>query len=583
MKTTMTMAAALLALAAYAQTAEVEAEVIPTEDSAVEVTAATEESAPVGQGAGVEAILEAQEAEEPKSEPTADEPAPTADEMLQEWLNGKDGLENGYDAEKNRIIVINSIEFDIKNPKVSKEFIKIRTEKMSQLLLQAKAEIIETIMSSMSASRILDIPGNPIAVQMEEEMEEINGEIKVMGEELAEMDAKLAESLKNRDTMTHNEIFSVISSWFTRSGEENLAQTLTEEKKAAYDKAYENFKVAQKRYDEVLEKAETLKGKLSESLSTNISRVSAMPIYGCTILQQAETYTKESSGAYKCRMAIVYAWSNEMQTAAGEILKGESIPFTPGKKSIKQWLSSKAKTGAFASWVGPRQYIDDKGNMWFLGISCTPVAKRATENNKARLIANINAAAEVMFSLYADASTSSTVEKLMQTKVGANGEDETKVYEDVHTKQQESFKDIQISGNSKLWSGTVRHPASGLDLNVSIYGVNSGSVKALKAIQTASHALGIEVNTAQEVERGRQQQMKQSFESSKSNAAARATGAAQARSELDAEAAKAKERRAQRKQQAATFKEDKTKSATPNKTKGQLRAGGTFVIDDDDE
>ena len=110
--------------------------------------------------------------------------------------------------------------------------------------------------------------------------------------------------------------------------------------------------------------------------------------------------------------------------------------------------------------------------------------------------------------------------------------------------------------------------------------MNSGSVKALKDIQTRAVALGIEVNTYQEMERGRQQQLKKTSEASKNNPAARAAGAAQARSDLAAEAAKAKQRRAAR-QQNTGFKEVKGQKSTTPST-GNLKTG-TAIITDDDE
>lgn len=559
MKSMMTIAAALLAAVACAQ--EFGSEAPAT-------------AAPVGQGTGAQAVVEAQE-----SDP---EPAPTAKQMVEEWLDGKEGLTMGYDEGANRIIVVESIDFDVKDPRVSAKFVEERTERMSELLLKAKASIIETIMSKMSASRVLDIPGNPIAKQLAKEQAELNREMKAAGEDLAQMSEELEAALKHRDTMTSNEIFSVISSWFTRTDKENLAEKYTGEKKEQYEAARKAFLEAKKRHEELLVKAEALKGQISKELKTSITRVSEMPIYGCTILQQAESFTKKASGKYTCQLAIVYAWSMEMQTAAGEILKGESVKFTPGKRSIKEWLKAKVAKGALSQWCGPRQYIDDKGNMWFLGIACTPVMDDADDNNNASEEADLAAAAEVMFSLYADASSSKTLEKLMQTRVGANGEKETEVLKDFHKTQRESFENIQVSGNSKLYSNRVRHQASGLDLNVSVYGISSGSAKALKAIQSSAVALGIEVNTAQEVERGRQEELKRSFEASKTNAAARAMGAEKAKKELADEAAKAKARREQRKRQAETFKESKSNASGDGKTKGQLRAGASFIEDDDE-
>lgn len=507
------------------------------------------------------------------------EPAVTALDAINDYFNSKDDWNKGYDEENDRIIVIEHLSFDIKNPEVSTDFVELRKEKMSELLLKAKSKIIEQIMSKMSGSRILEIPGNPIAKQVEKEQKEINNQIKVSLKELAKLDAEFAEAAERRDGFSSSELLATISSWFTSAEKENVAEKYDADKKERYLNAKKDFEAAQAAHAELLEKAEELKGTISKEMKTSLSRVSEMPIYGCTILQQAESIT-EKNGKYAYQIAIIYSWSGDMQEASGAILKGESVTFAPGKRSIKQWLAKKAENGALSQWCGPRQYIDNKGHMWFLGIACAPLSGDSDEDDGAREAAELEAAAEVMFALYADASSSKTLNKLMQTVRGADGEKQDKIYKDFSKTQSESFKDIQISGNGEMYSGVQHHAPSGLDMCVVVYGVSSGNQKALRDIQTRATALGIEVNTAQEQERGRQAQMKKSFEASKTNAAARAAGAAQAKQELAAEAAKAKARRAARKN--AGFKASQGRPSG-NAVKGKLRAGSAMIIDDDDE
>lgn len=505
-------------------------------------------------------------------------PAQTAKEAIEEYFNSKENWNKGYDEEADRIIVSDFIEFDVKNPKVSADFIDLRKEKMSELMLKAKAKIIETIMSKMSGARILDVPGNPIAKQLEKEQKEMNKALQAARDDLARLDANLAAALNARDGVTASELVAVISSWFTEAEKENVAAKFDADKKERYANAKADFEAAEAKYKELAEKAEAIKGTVSKEMKTSLSRVSAMPIYGCTVLQQAESIT-EKNGRYKYQIAILYSWSGEMMRASGEILKGEAVKFTPGKKSMKEWIAGKAKKGALAQWVGPRQFIDNKGNMWFIGISCAAIDDDADTSESNREAAELEAAAEVMFALYSDATTSKTLNKLMRTKVGANGEKETQIYKDFSKSQGESFKDIQISGNAEIWSGTVRHEPSGLDMHVVVYGVNSGSVKALKDIQARAVALGIEVNTYQEMERGRQDQLRRTFDASKSNPAARAAGAATASADLKAKAAASAA--ARRPSPANTFKAAAGQQKT--NTKGNLRKGTQMIIDDDDE
>ena len=531
------------------------------------------EAAPVNEQPGTE-VVETQDTEVPQ--------AVTAEEQLNDYLASKDNLDIGYNEEKDRIIVLQKIEFDIKNPNVSTDFLNLRTEKMSELLITAKASIIETIFSKMSGSRILNVPGNPIAKQLEKEMKEINKALAVAQKDLEALGFNYQEAAARRDSVNTSEVMATISSWFTAKDKENYAAKLDADKKEAYESAKKDFQEAAAKYEELKDKAEEVKGTISKELKTSLSRVSAMPIYGCTVLQQADSIQKKN-GKYRYQIAILYCWSGKMQEAAGQILQGNAMKFKPGKKTLKEWLNHKAKAGALSTWVGPRNFIDKYGNMWFLGIACAPTDEDADTEEANRESAELEAASEVMFALYSDASSSKTLEKLSRTvRLDATGEAQTKVYKDYSKTQQESFKDIQISGNSKVFSSTVKHQPSGLDIQVIIYGVNSGSVKALKDIQKRAVALGIEVNTSQEFERGRQEQYRKSFEASKNNPEARRAGANAAQKDLKAEAAKrAAARRAASKPQ-NTFKEDKS-GETKGATKGQLKTGTTNIIDDDDD
>jgi hypothetical protein len=171
-------------------------------------------------------------------------PAQTAKEAIEDYFNSKDGWNKGYDEEADRIIVSDFIEFDIKNPKVSADFIDLRKEKMSELMLKAKAKIIETIMSKMSGSRILDVPGNPIAKQLEKEQSEMNKALAAAREDLAKLDANLADALARRDDVTPSELVAVISSWFTSAEKENIAAKYDADKKERYDNAKADFEAA---------------------------------------------------------------------------------------------------------------------------------------------------------------------------------------------------------------------------------------------------------------------------------------------------------------------------------------------------
>ena len=280
-----------------------------------------------------------------------------------------------------------------------------------------------------------------------------------------------------------------------------------------------------------------------------------------------------------------------MQNAAAEILQGRSVKFKPGKKNINQWLKEKAKNGALATWVGPRNYIDDKGDMWFIGIAAAPTDDDADTETANREMAELEASAEVMFSLYADASSSKSLEKVMQTKRidSISGEAETKIYKDYRKNQSESFKNIHISNLAKIYDTTVKQPCSGLEIQVVVYGVNSGNVKALRDIQKHAYALGIEVNTTQQYYDGYLQGMQGVYEASKDNSSVRNAGRNAGAMQVSSEAAELIKKHNTPKSQSKKSspankpkgKLKETTSPVNGSDKGQLRTGSVIIIDED--
>lgn len=544
----------------------------------------TAETAVVEEGTGVQVVVEAQEAVPP--------PAQTAEQQINDLLNSREDWVRGYDEEKNRIIVVQKIDFDIKNPDVSTDFINLRTEKMSELLITAKAQIIETIFSKMSGERILEVPGNPIAKQMEKEMKELKKQLDVSARELAKLDKDLSEAMKNKNSMTMGEIMATISSWFTSKDKENYAAKLDADKKELYENLKKEYEAAQKAYVELSEKAEELRGTISKQLKTTISKVSAMPIFGCTVLQQAESVTNRN-GKYRYQIAIMYCWSNEMQNAAAEILQGRSVKFKPGKKTINEWLKGKAANGALATWVGPRNYIDKNGDMWFIGIASAPTDDDADTEQANREMAELEASAEVLFALYADASSSKALEKVMQTRRidSLSGEAETKIYKDYSKIQSESFKNIHISNLGKIYDTTVKQECSGLDIQVVVYGVNSGNVKTLRDIQKHAYALGVVVSTTQQYYEGHLQGMKGVYEASKDNPTVRNAGCNAGSKQVATDATnlieehnKPKAETQEKKPAPANNPKGTLKETTPpvkGNSKGQLKTGSVIIIDED--
>ena len=514
-------------------------------------------------------VLEEEVPEAPKS----------ATEQISMYAEDKGYQLGTWDEAKDRIVVQETIKFDISNPEVSADYLTLRKEKMSELFLNAKAQVISTIYSSMSAERILDIPGNPIAKQVAAQNAKIEKQIKASKKQLDRLGANLDEAAANKEGMTTAEWMASISAWFTSADKENVAAKYDADKKELYANAKAEFEKAKDEYESMLEQAEKIKGEIRKELKTKIGLVSSLQIHGCTVLQQADSVV-EKNGKYQYETCILFSWSGERMSASQHVLAAKELKLKPGKYTIQKWLGNKRRSGALSDWVGPRSYIDSNGDMWFLGIvpaPCSDVADQEEENLK---IARLEARAEVGFALYADASTKQDVEKLMQGKdtKGLGVADDYKVFKAYSEHTGERFEDLQLFGLGKLGEYKVKD-ATGQDIYVVVYGMNASSAKAMKAIKDKMHVLGLEINTQQEFERGRQNRMNEQIKSSRNNAAARAAGARQVDGMVQEAAAK---------KRAAAAKKAAGMTVTPapaeaTQTKGRLQSGTRFVADEDDE
>lgn len=549
--------------------------------SVVEVTASTIQQ---GEAAGSDGFEQKLDGAIAVDQMVAEEPVPevpkSATEQISMYVEDKEYQIGTYDEAKDRIVVQESIKFDIPNPEVSSDYLNLRTEKMSELLLNAKAEIIRTMYSSVSAERILEIPGNPIAKQVAEERGNIEKRIEESRRQLEKLGVNLDEAATNKKSMTMSELMASISAWFVKSDKENVAAKYDADKKELYAHAKMDFERAKEEYEGMLEKAETAKGRITKQLTSTMVLVSSLQIHGCTVLQQADSVSNKN-GKYQYEICILYSWSGERMAASQCVLAAKPLKLKPGKNTVQKWLAKKRTSGALADWIGPRSYIDKNGDLWFMGIALAPCDDNADQEEQNLKIARLEARAEVGYSIYADATTYQDVNKLMQGKDRKNlgVADQYGIYKAYYERSMERFNNLNLYGLGKLGEYRVKD-ATGQDVYTVIYGINASTAKSMRNIRDKMHVVGLEVNSLQEFERGRNQRMDQQTKASRNNAAARSAGARDADTMSRDAAAK---KRAVSARKAGSGMKGTSAPAEPTQTKGRLQTGTRFVADEDDE
>lgn len=441
-----------------------------------------------------------------------------------------------YDPKTGRILVLSKVTFDVRNPKVSSDFIEERVYRMTELLMNAKGEIVKTICSKMSAERVLDLPANPIRNQLQKEEDEIKKQVEYTKELLEKAGIAVEEAKFDTKRLTVPELMGTLAD-ICKS---DYITKLDAEKKAEFEAATNEYSTIKRSYDALVKKAEECQAdfreKLQQQRTASIKLSAGMQIHGCVIIEQAEgAFVK--NGKWKYEIAALYSWSKEAQDAAHAILSAKKVTFNKGSKTIGEWVSHYAKIppedGGLADWMGSRRYTDKYGDMWYLGIYPSVVVDNEIDNAKNLKAAALMARAEVGYALYSDFKTEEALEQINLDFKDDNGETISKTLKDYSQKTIESFKDLVFFGLGPVGGPYLLKHSTGHDINVVVYGINASNAKTMRDIQRNAHKLGLKINTYQEYERGRQEDMSEQTRASRNNPAARDAGRDGARAETE--------------------------------------------------
>lgn len=500
---------------------------------------------------------------------------PPASVVLAEML--RKGEMSRYNPTNGRIVVQSTVPFNVRNPRISTDFITERTTRMAQLLMQAKAEIVLTMYTKMSAEQVLNEPDHPVARKLDKDRDFLRNQYEEAKKMFEEAGIALEDAKRDVKTMTSPQLMAALADIF----KSDYAGKLQGEKKAEYEAAKNDFKAAEKEYKILLKKVDEENKKLGDNLQQelkqNMNLYSRKQIHGCKVLQQAES-AKPVGGKWQYEISALFSWSPEDEAAAKAILAAKSVKFQKGKHTVEEWLDHYSKIdpkkGGLADWMGPRTYIDKNGDMWYLGIYPSPVLENSFYDSKGLKSAAMKARAEVGFALYADLVVSNVYESL-NLQYDVDGESISKPLESYSQYISQSFSNLEIHGLRQVGGDFTLKHATGHDIHVVVYGVNASEAQTMKSIHENTQKVALEINTIQEKMRGKNARMRQQVLLSSDNEAAREAGAREADQETaEAFKARAAEERKRQVQESAPV---------PAPQQGQgLRKGTRFTPANDD-
>ena len=490
--------------------------------------------------------------------------AKNAEANLKEKMKGHKWLE-GWDSKKKRVFSVATAEFKSADPAHDKKFYILREAAMKRATLLAKANIIEIINTEMSAEDRLDVPGTDVAKALGAERDAIRATIIAQRDRLATLleriDSAEAKTLREasfgerlKDLMTA--ATKKLDASFDSGARQEAAIKEYETAKQAYEEA-----VA--RHDELLEKANAMQPTSTQSSA--IETLAKMPIYGATTILQTESWDSKA-GVYQ--VAVLATWSAALERAARSVATSKPIIAEPGAKSVQEWIDDQD----LALMVGARQYVDNEGNRWFLGISAREYSDDMSvpQRSQSRQLTEMFAKQMALFSVYADVESWKAAQQMME-----EFQDGAQAMESVANKISQVVQKRTVRGMMKLGGGEFTHPITQANIYISVFGLNATMAKDCIDIEAANIAAKIEDNIHQSQEKGRKLANEAAVKASVDRPGDIAAGAASQKAAIDAKSRENAQRSTRVLEQPAA-----ETPASAKKSTGGVFGGDVDVSDD---
>lgn len=486
---------------------------VAQESEAVQATIeeSSDEAVDVRGDSGIEVVQEAQIQPQMKYEENK-----TATEQIEAFASSRNYYQ-GWDDQKKRLFVIETGSFNTEDPSYDVRFLSKRESAAKQAILKAKGNIIEFINTEMSAQDQLSVPGSDLQAQLGAAYEAAEKRIAKQQREVAKLleQFNAAEADTLRGATMRDRINSLMDAAIKKLDAEYSSSGIEQKKKEKYEKAKTRYLESVTKIEELEKEAEKLKGEVTSTFSSEVSKHAKMPLFGATVISQAESWNEDDE-TYE--VAVLVCWSAGLEKAARATLTGEQLKVNSKnskKLSIGEWLNKQN----LSVMVGPRQYLDSDGRRHFLGITARPLGKSASHNSKNKKIADLFASQMAAFSLFADVDSYAKAQSIMQTKNsgGLDSADTTTAVESLEQTISQGIAKLNIRGLGKMASKIVNHPISGQKMYVSVWGLSPASAASAMQIERSNMLAAIAVNKSQAFQKGQRKGWQEEVDGSKND------------------------------------------------------------------
>ncbi len=395
-------------------------------------------------------------------------------------------------------------------------FLNIRELITTEAILRAKTDLIISRMASASASEFVELAGASIQAQLDQAVTQQRAAQEQLERQLSSLQAEtsiLAEGLDSalaaeaKGITWNDQGQRLLNAIIKRLDEKYDPSSISEDKKRQVERLKKRRDNVAKRAGEVEKAARELerqvaeiRGDVGNQVGTSIAVESQMPLFGATVIFQAESYDDLDENL---QVAVLLAWSPKLeQEARAILLRDGKVAPRPTKLSLDDWLGNQN----LANMVGPRRYLAKDGSDNYMGIAAVEYNKRNLSTmTRAESSATLSAQRMALLSLKSEVAVKKGKEqagKDIQNLQDGNLRTEQQYFESLSESMRQEVKDVDVAGLEKRKVIRTVHPATGKDMVVVVANINSAIAVQSTELMKDTYALLKEINIDQSYLKG---------------------------------------------------------------------------------
>ena len=406
----------------------------------------------------------------------------TASELAQDFILDA-GVSEGWNEDKGFFISIGSSVFEEVDPATNPNFLNIRAMKAFEANITAKGDIISYIRTTMSAEDLITIPSSGLSTEFDEKKYnlelKLQSKIRKYKKAAISYDKTLSNNFNYIDGISISAVMAGPLSQFISKLDIKIDASGT---KRAEDlkKAEAELLALESEINSLKQLAKKLQGQISQENTSSVKTLSSMTLVGAYQVAHFESFV---DGQYE--IAVIKMWSPEQEQRSLALLKGVPIKLEPGNMSVNDYI----KTTNWASAIGGRKFIDDKGEFFLFGIGATPIkGKSSAQMRTAKGRAELFAQKELALALKGDVTLSREAKDKLQEISKADGTSKNQVVSSFAETISQKLENLQIQGASKRFSDIVTHPITNQKMYVAVYSLSVSSTLNARAMEASQYS-----------------------------------------------------------------------------------------------